>query len=52
MKNNWKQGQNKNLYSEEDLREAFIDGLRKAHSFKKHSQCWEEWIEQYKNKKL
>ena len=41
----------KKMYSEEDLREAFIAGLRKAHSFKKHSQCWEEWIEQYKNKK-
>jgi hypothetical protein len=38
------------MYSEEDLQTAFFAGLRKAHSSKKHSVCWEEWFEQHKKK--
>jgi hypothetical protein len=38
------------MYSEEDLKEAFMAGIRKSHSPKKHSECWGEWFEQFKKK--
>jgi hypothetical protein len=38
------------MYSEEDMEKAFYEGLRKAYSSKKHSTCWKEWFEQFKNK--
>jgi hypothetical protein len=46
----WQQEQDKNKYSEEDMKLAFEAGIRKSHSYKTHSECWKEWFEQYKNK--
>ena len=46
----WNEEQNKNKYSDEDMKLSFDAGLRKAHSSKKHSECWKEWFEQYKKK--
>lgn len=36
------------MYSEEDMRFSFEAGIRKSNSSKKHSECWQEWIEQFK----
>lgn len=46
----WNEEQNKNKYSDEDMKLSFDAGLRKAHSSKKHSECWKEWFEQFKKK--
>jgi len=45
----WKQEQDKNKYSEEDMKEAFKNG---AFKWRMHSggKCFEEWFEQFKNK--
>ena len=51
----WKQEQDKNLYTEEDLREAFIAGGNSQieedddHGTK-YSVYMEEWFEQFKKK--
>ena len=42
--------QQERMYSEEDMLKSFYAGLRKSHSSKKHSECWEQWFEQFKKK--
>jgi hypothetical protein len=42
--------QTSRMYSEDDMKLSFDAGIRKAHSSKKHSECWKEWFEQFKKK--
>jgi hypothetical protein len=44
----WQQEQDKNKYSEEDLKEAFQSGF--TNGFNINSVTFEEWFEQFKNK--
>jgi len=46
----WQQEQNKNLYSEEDLKQAFFSGCYSERKIKPREKCWEEFIEQFKKK--
>jgi hypothetical protein len=42
--------QDKNKYSEEDLKHAFFSGCQSERQFKPRIKCWEEWFEQFKKK--
>jgi hypothetical protein len=46
----WQQEQDKNKYSEEDLREAFFSGCQSERQIKPRIKCWEQWFEQFKKK--
>ena len=46
----WQQQQNNNLYSEEDLKQAFFSGCYSERRIKPREKCWEEFIEQFKKK--
>lgn len=47
---NLAQQQNKNLYSEEDLKQSFFSGCQSERQIKPRVKCWEEFIEQFKKK--
>jgi hypothetical protein len=46
----WQQEQDRNKYSEEDMKHAFFSGCQSERQIKPRVKCWEEFIEQFKNK--
>ena len=42
--------QDKNKYSEEDMKHAFFSGCQSERQVKPRVKCWEEFIEQFKKK--
>jgi hypothetical protein len=46
----WQQEQDKNTYSEQDMKHAFFSGCQSERQFKPRMKCWEEFIEQFKKK--
>lgn len=46
----WQAEQDKNKYSEEDLREAFFSGCQSERQIKPRIDCWKEWFKQFKKK--
>jgi hypothetical protein len=46
----WQQEQDKNKFSDEDMKLAFFSGCQSERTIKPRVKCWEEFIEQFKNK--
>lgn len=46
----WMQEQDKNKFSEEDLKHAFFSGCQSERRIRPRVKCWEEFIEQFKKK--
>ena len=46
----WQQEQDRNKYSEEDMKHAFFSGCQSERQIKPRVKCWEEFIEQFKKK--
>jgi hypothetical protein len=42
--------QQKRMYSEEDIKEAFFSGCQSERQIKPRIKCWEQWFEQFKKK--
>lgn len=38
------------MYSEEDLKQAFFSGCQSERQIKPRIDCWKEWFKQFKNK--
>ena len=47
---NMQKEQDKKMYSEEDLREAFFSGCQSERQIKPRIKSWEQWFEKFKNK--